>query len=641
MSASNSQEITPLVSTPPPPEDNSEVPPEGDSDPTATGSGEGSPTLDPGGGDPEALKPKKRTSRQQKPPNFCQKLGGVIMKIFAHDAIYGSFVGPHPVSFLSLCALCRGSCDRKCMIPFSVSSIATKTMYFLMLAVVTILSAFFIVPWPESLLTTQSTIISKFYPCQDKKIRNMDKNGGCHAHAGHFMVYRCFLAFATAMLTNSFVLSFVDSTSENPHRSKIHQGFWLYKYVYLGGLMAMYFLFLNGSTDPEGVFELVCSILGNVAHFLFSLIELTFILDIVEFWIITNKRSGAWAEFFYWCSTGVVSLCSLTMFIYICSEFSRERSFTGTGVGYDNCVPGTMGDVDPSHAGMITASFFTILLLAFSMCFKRKFQQTFPNVGWLQVAVISLFNFSYLWSALYSSPNVHSRPRCNWALPRPGSADWKIQGGSTDVYFRSTGFYHGVMAILALLYFAFIHGPRSTTAPLSIVYDTIFKPKARIPLFPDMHNAPEEFVTAVRNHKVWDDEDEDVGYSWSRFYFMMVIGSLSLMMAMTNFTNPWASDMYNSSLVAYGFKFTTGTFSTLVYMSIVVAQCNCSKERRRKQKPSPPEPEPVEEVVVIEVVEDEEEEVEEPRKVSIKSASVENIEMPVEEEKISNPCFCA
>jgi len=92
------------------------------------------------------------------------------------------------------------------------------------------------------------------------------------------------------------------------------------------------------------------------------------------------------------------------------------------------------------------------------------------------------------------------------------------------------------MAILTLLYFAYIHGPRAPQAPLSMAYDFFLQPKARIPLFPDLHDAPEEFITAIRNYKVWDDEDEDVGYSWSRFYVMMALGSLSLMMAMTNFT---------------------------------------------------------------------------------------------------------
>jgi len=58
--------------------------------------------------------------------------------------------------------------------------------------------------------------------------------------------------------------------------------------------MALYFLVFNGTTDEEGVFEFVCSILGNIAHFLFSLVELTYIMDIVEFFVIANSQSGPW-----------------------------------------------------------------------------------------------------------------------------------------------------------------------------------------------------------------------------------------------------------------------------------------------------------------------------------------------------------
>ncbi|ODN04514.1 putative serine incorporator [Orchesella cincta] len=405
VSASQSQEITPLGLP-----DAGGQPPDGNS--PELENAEPTPVPD-GGGDPEAPGPtspqqsRRNSPRISKPPNCMEKFGGMIMKVFAHDAIYGSFVGPHPVQFLALCAPCRSKVDRKCLIPFSVASIATKTMYFIMLGIVTILAAFFIIPWPESLLSTKSTVISKFYPCQGKNLRNMAFNGGCEAHAGYFMVYRCFLAFATTMLFNSFVLSFVDSTSENPHRAKIHQGFWLYKYLLLAGLMAFYFLFLTGTNDKEGIFELFCSILGNIAHMIFSLVELTYIMDVVEFWVIANAQSGPWADFFYWCTTGIVSLCSLTLFIYICVEFSRKRTFVSGISGYfDNCVPGTMGDVDEAHAGMIAASFFTVLALIIAMCFKKKFKKYFRHVGWLQVAVISIFNFSYLWSALYSSPSM-------------------------------------------------------------------------------------------------------------------------------------------------------------------------------------------------------------------------------------------
>lgn len=111
-----------------------------------------------------------------------------------------------------------------------------------------------------------------------------------------------------------------------------------------------------------------------------------------------------------------------------------------------------------------------------------------------------------------------------------------LQKGSWDIYFRSTGLFHGILAILALFYFVFVHGPRTETAPLSITYYYLLEDNARIPVFPDEDDSPKEYLTAIENHEVWDDEQEEVAYSWSFFYVIMMLSGFSLMMAMTNFT---------------------------------------------------------------------------------------------------------
>jgi len=111
------------------------------------------------------------------------------------------------------------------------------------------------------------------------------------------------------------------------------------------------------------------------------------------------------------------------------------------------------------------------------------------------------------------------------------------QPGSEDVYFKAEGCFHGLSTLLALIYYVFWNAPRSKTAPLSILFDRIMYCKAKkpeIPVIPNLEN--EEFSTAIREFKVWDDEKTGVRYSWTLFYVFLILGSFSIMMSMCNFS---------------------------------------------------------------------------------------------------------
>ena len=117
------------------------------------------------------------------------------------------------------------------------------------------------------------------------------------------------------------------------------------------------------------------------------------------------------------------------------------------------------------------------------------------------------------------------------------SLERTIQIGAWDVYYRPTGLFHGVLVIATLIYFTFVHGPKSGSAPFTSLYYSCISAIARIPVYPDRGDSPKDYLEAVRHFHVWDDEAmHGVACSWSLFYVMMALGSLSLMMAVTNFT---------------------------------------------------------------------------------------------------------
>lgn len=206
------------------------------------------------------------------------------------------------------------------------------------------------------------------------------------------------------------------------------------------------------------------------------------------------------------------------------------------------------------------------------------------------------------------------------------------QVGSHDTYFRFTGFIHGILIVFSLFYFAFVHGPRSKTSPLSLGFRSFFYPfKDRFPVQPNPMTSPPEFSEALTKLDVWDDEQEGVAQSWSMFYFMMTIGGLSLMMAMTNFTDPWAKARYNSSDIAYFFKFFTAFGATLAYVFFMACPCTRvykdyeppkrrKRVTRKKVEAATEEEKMEEEGVIIEIIEEDEVSVQQEEEMEVEEA---------------------
>lgn len=219
--------------------------------------------------------------------------------------------------------------------------------------------------------------------------------------------------------------------------------------------------------------------------------------------------------------------------------------------------------------------------------------------------------------------------------------------GNLDTNFKPESCIHGLLSFFALLYYVFWHGPRTTTAPMSILFDKIFfsmSKKSELPVIPvfdkkiaeeSIDNAKpnedvtssgnandvdpptatpagiegtthssssispesptttpadigattaeketqknddpaEDYANAIKEFKVWDDEKEGVRYSWSMFYFFMIIGSMNIMMQITSLSDPWATQWYSSSYPAMGIQLGAACMVTTIYIVTTTFPC--------------------------------------------------------------------
>ncbi len=75
-----------------------------------------------------------------------------------------------------------------------------------------------------------------------------------------------------------------------------------------------------------------------------------------------------------------------------------------------------------------------------------------------------------------------------------------LSSGNKDTYFKPEGVLHGLLSFFALVYFVFWHGPRSPTAPMSLLFDKIFfsvAKKSEVPVIPTFTKKTQDNDIAV------------------------------------------------------------------------------------------------------------------------------------------------
>ncbi|XP_037026856.1 probable serine incorporator isoform X1 [Bradysia coprophila] len=386
------------------------------------------------------------------------------------------------------CSLCCSAC------PSCKNSTSTRLMYAVMLLFGAIASAITLapglqewlkgVPFCKDSTATASALISDSYTAD------------CTQAVGYMAVYRiCFalVCFFTLMA----VITIGASSSKDP-RAAIQNGFWAIKYfIVIGITIAAFFI-------PKGSFGTAWMWVGLIGGLLFILVQLVLLIDFAHNW------SDAWIDNYretesrgWFCAllsaTGIQYILAIAGVVLLFINFTRGDETTSCGL--------------PKFFISINLILCVIVSI---ISILPKVQEALPNSGLLQSAVVSLYTIYLTWSAAANNPNR----ACN-----PGFISIIDGHKENKAVFDTSSIVGLVVWILCILY-------------------SSLRSASRVAGIPDVEkqvltdNEESKPVSTDDGHKVWDNEENGVAYSWSMFHVVFITATLYVMMTLTNWYQP-------------------------------------------------------------------------------------------------------
>ncbi|XP_065836621.1 probable serine incorporator isoform X2 [Oscarella lobularis] len=271
------------------------------------------------------------------------------------------------------CSLCCSCC------PSTRSSVMGRATYVLVLLIGCILSAVLLSSAVEEAFLKIPGLcddITKWTGHGDKcdDIRN-----GTQGFFSYFGVYR--LCFSLAGFFFVLMLLMFNVKSSSDCRTGVQNGFWLFKILFLIGLVVASFFI------PPGPFGKAMTVIGMIGGFLFILIQLLVLVDFAhswaESWVQKAEDNKAWyymmlvASFI--CYAAVLAALILLAIFFTDGEGCSLNKFF---IGFN----------------------FSLCIVISILAILPKIQDVNPRSGLLQPAVVSLYVMYLTWSALSDEP---------------------------------------------------------------------------------------------------------------------------------------------------------------------------------------------------------------------------------------------
>jgi hypothetical protein len=336
----------------------------------------------------------------------------------------------------------------------------------------------------------------------------------CSSIIGYFAVYRICFSLACFFFLFMIIMIFVRS-SRDP-RATIQNGFWFFKVLAFIGICVGAF-YIPGNQG----FETVFMYFGIVGGFLFILIQLILVIDFVHTWNESwvEKFENGDREYYYGLLifTGFFFALAVTIAVL---GYIYYASNSGCGL----------------HIFFITFNLF-LCLLATVISVLPKVQEYNTTSGILQSSFVSVYVMYLTWSAMSNNSNRN----CN-----PSLLD--IVHGNTINPFPTNGTANyekphtlGAPSVVSLiLWFLVILYSTFTSASKGGKLMNVGNSRERTSL----NDEPEDDGRESDRQKVWDDEKDEVAYSYSGCHFIFLLASLYVMMTLTNWYKP-TSDLNN------------------------------------------------------------------------------------------------
>ncbi|KAM6945104.1 serine incorporator 5 [Lycodopsis pacificus] len=435
------------------------------------------------------------------------------------------------------CSCCCGSC------PQIKQSTGTRIMYALYFVLVTVVCVIMMSPTVEDQL--KETI-----PFYNELCERINAGENCRTLVGYSAVYKVCFGMACFFLLFAFFTIRINSSTG--WRAAVHNGFWLPKFIVLVGCCAGAF-FIPG----EETFLEVWRYIGAAGGFLFLLIQLKLLVEFAHRWN-TNWSSGLKHNTMWY-----AALAFVTLMLFSCAV----AALVFMGVFYtEACLHNKI------YLGINGSLCLIISLLAISPC-VQKLQ---PTSGLLQPGVISLYVMYLTFSAFSSKPKETveidgvNTTVCTFSFNSDTESDKQIVTG-----------FGTIILFGCILYSCLTSTTRRSSAALRVCRNCepeIERARCCFCFGDDTDDGEENDTGGGQN--VTYDEREGTIYSYAYFHSVFVLGSLYVMMTVTNwfhFDGHKIENLLDGSLSVFWIKMVSCWVCLILYMWTLFAPMVCPK----------------------------------------------------------------
>ncbi|KAJ8285496.1 hypothetical protein GJAV_G00027450 [Gymnothorax javanicus] len=454
------------------------------------------------------------------------------------------------------CSLCCGCC------PKIKQSTGTRIMYALYFLLVAIICVIMMSPTVEKEMRDNELFVGGIQrgekkltiPFYTELCDQLNAGENCSALVGYSAVYK--VCFGMACFFFFFAIFTFRVRASTGCRAAVHNGFWFFKFILLLGCCVGGFFLPNQDKFLE-----VWRYVGAAGGFLFLLIQLMLLVEFAHRWN-KNWSSGIKYNRMWYAALGLVTLLLFSVAI---------GALVFMSLYYTDPEACTLNKI---FLGVNASLCLIVSLLAISP-FIQRLQ---PKSGLLQPAVISVYVMYLTFSSLSSKPvEMVERDGINITV-----CVFPFNSGS-EGEMKIVTCVGTVILVGCLLYSCLTSTTRRSSAALRVCRTTM----------PENERARCCFCFPEDDDDDYEDEDKKGGgqnvkyderfgtvYSYSYFHFIFFLGSLYVMMTVTNwfhYDNAKIERLLDGSWSVFWIKMTSCWVCLLLYLWTLVAPMVCPK----------------------------------------------------------------
>ncbi|PWA19750.1 hypothetical protein CCH79_00006940 [Gambusia affinis] len=445
-------------------------------------------------------------------------------------------------------ACCCGSAACSCCCnccPKIKQSTGTRIMYALYFLLVTVICGIMMSPTVEQIMKDN-------IPFYNELCEKLNAGENCKTLVGYSAVYKmCFGMACFFLFFSIFTLRINSSTG---CRAAIHNGFWLLKFILLAGCCTGAFFIPQQETFLE-----VWRYIGAAGGAIFLLIQLMLLVEFAHRWN-TNWSSGVEYNRLWYAALALVTLILFSVAV---------GAVVFMGVYYTHPEACFLNKI---FLGINGSLCLIVSLLAISP-YIQKLQ---PRSGLLQPGVISVYVMYLTFSAFSSKPKEVievdgvNQTVCVFPFNSGSESDKQI-----------VTILGAVILFACIIYSCLTSTTKRSSAALRVYRNCEPETeRARCCFcFGDDTEDYEEEKTTSGQSVVYDEQERTI-YCYSFFHFVFFLGSLYVMMSITNwfhYDDHMIEKLLDGSWSVFWLKVVSCWVCLFIYMMTLLAPMMCPK----------------------------------------------------------------